>query len=84
MILEIRYTFYDDQALATSDPILLFGEPGTNGKIMKIGDGMSTWSQLPSLSIPNKGDIPSNVSFQYVESRYDPLCGNKYDLPRNI
>lgn len=79
MILHINFTEFSLENLSVNDPILLWGEPGTDGTIMKIGDGMTPWSQLESLPMPSKGAIPHGVDFRYVISVNDPLCGNKYD-----
>lgn len=81
MILKINYTLFSPETVATSDPVLSFGEPGTDGEVLKIGQGVLPWSQLPSYPMPLKGEIPEGIDPRYVVAVNDPLCGNKYDRP---
>jgi hypothetical protein len=54
-VTNVRFQLRRDNAIAWAsalNPILLAGEPGydTTNKILKIGDGITTWSLLPSIS----------------------------------
>ena len=46
---------------ASEDPVLAQGEPGfdTTNNILKIGDGSTIWSLLPSIYDPSTDIIPS-------------------------
>jgi hypothetical protein len=54
-VTNVRFQLRRDNATAWAsalNPVLLAGEPGydTTNKILKIGDGITTWSLLPSIS----------------------------------
>lgn len=49
----------------SADPVLANGEPGfdTTNNILKIGNGISTWSQLSSIVFAGISGSPSSSTF---------------------
>lgn len=58
-----------EQAWIAENPVLLSGEPGfsTTTGILKIGDGQSTWANLPPINTDNSIITDIDTAYRIVK-----------------
>lgn len=70
---------------AVVNPVLLSGEPGwdTDLKILKIGDGVTPWSDLDAISDGDDGESPAAGFHVHTQNSPSALWTIVHELPYN-
>lgn len=73
MQVKIRVRSGTSEEWAAKDPVLLLAEPGydSTARVLKIGDGSSTWTQLPETNVVD--DAPSPTGHAVIKAA-DPAA----------